>query len=110
MGVVSFLSLGKKDISRQRPCKTLNWQIYDDVPTRVVFRASPFRSVYKKSLSIFCPKMYVDDTSISTNSEDPLLLLEDLIKELEGIVDWLRQNKLSLNVAKSECFFVIANS
>ena len=46
--------------------------------------------------------MYADDTSISASSENPLQLKENLKRELEGIVDWLRQNKLSFKVAKCE--------
>ena len=50
--------------------------------------------------------MYADDTSISSSSENPLQLLEDLKRELERIMDWLRQNKLSLNVDKCEYMFL----
>ena len=46
--------------------------------------------------------MYADDTSISASSETPIQLIEQLKRELEGIMDWLRQNKLSLNVVKYE--------
>ena len=61
---------------------------------------------FEKSLSTFYPNMYSDNTSISSSSENPLQLLEDLKRELEGIMDWLRQNKLSLNVAKYEYMFI----
>ena len=50
--------------------------------------------------------MYADDKSISSSSENPLQLLEDLKSELERIMDWLRRNKLSLNVAKCEHMFL----
>ena len=50
--------------------------------------------------------MYADDTSISSSSENLLQLLEDLKRELERIMDWLRQNKLSLNVAECEYMFL----
>ena len=50
--------------------------------------------------------MYDDDTSISFSGESLPQLLEDLKRELEGIMDWLRQNKLSLNVAKCEYMFI----
>ena len=50
--------------------------------------------------------MYADDTSISASSENPVQLVEHLKRELEGIMDWLRQNKLSLNVAKCEYMFI----
>ena len=50
--------------------------------------------------------MYADDTNISYSSEIPLQLLEDLKMALERIMDWLRQNKLSLNVAKCGYMFL----
>ena len=50
--------------------------------------------------------MYADDTSISSSSENPLQLLEDLKRGLVRIMDWLRQNKLSLNVGKCEYMFL----
>ena len=50
--------------------------------------------------------MYADDTNISTSSKNPLQLVEHLKSELEGLIDWLRQNKLSLNVAKCEYMFI----
>ena len=37
--------------------------------------------------------MYADDTNISSSSENPLQILEVLKWDLEGIMDWLRQNK-----------------
>ena len=49
--------------------------------------------------------MYADDTSISASSENPLQVLEHLKRDIEGIMDWLRQNKLSLDVAKCEYMF-----
>ena len=50
--------------------------------------------------------MYAGNTSISFSSENLLLLLEDLKRELEGISEWLRQIKQSLNVAKCEYMFL----
>ena len=50
--------------------------------------------------------MYANDTSVSSSSESPLQLLEDLKSELERIIDWLRQTKLSLNVVKCEYMFL----
>ena len=46
--------------------------------------------------------MYADDKSITLGGEDAYQLLEDLRNELEDIIDWLRQNKFSLNVTKCE--------
>ena len=50
--------------------------------------------------------MYADDKSIFSSNENPLQLLQDLKREVEGIMEWLRQNKLSLDVAKCEYMFV----
>ena len=61
---------------------------------------------FEKSLSTFYPNMYAGDTSISSSSENPLQLLEDLKRELERIMDWLRQTTLSLIVAKCEYMFL----
>ena len=47
----------------------------------------------ENSLSRFYLKMDADDTNISASCDNLLQLLEDLRRELEGIVDWLRQNK-----------------
>ena len=61
---------------------------------------------FENSLSQFYPNMYADDRSISTSSENPVKLIEHLKRELEGSMDWLRQNKLCLNVAKFEYMFI----
>ena len=50
--------------------------------------------------------MYADDTSITLGGEDAYQLLENLRNELQDVTDWLRQNKLSLNVAKCEFMFL----
>ena len=50
--------------------------------------------------------MYADNTSISASSENPVQIVEHLKRELEGIMDWLRQNRLSLNVTKCDCMFI----
>ena len=50
--------------------------------------------------------MYADDKSIFSSNENPLQLLQDLKREVEGIMEWLRQNKLSLNVAKCQYIFL----
>ena len=65
-----------------------------------------YKNDFEKSQTRSCLNMYADDTSISFSSENLLLLLENLKRELEGILDWLRQNKLSLNVAKCEYMFL----
>ena len=50
--------------------------------------------------------MYADDTSITLGGWDAYQLLEDLRNELQDVIDWLRQNKLSLNVAKCKFMFL----
>ena len=50
--------------------------------------------------------MYAIDRSISSSSENLLQLLEDLRREVEWILEWLRQNKLSLNIAKCKYMFI----
>ena len=61
---------------------------------------------FETFLSTFYPNMYTDDTSISSSSENLLQFLEDLKSELKRIMNWLRQTKLSLNVAKCEYMFL----
>ena len=48
----------------------------------------------------FAPNMYADDTTITLGGEVAYQLLEDLRNELQDVIDWLRQKKLSLNVSK----------
>ena len=63
---------------------------------------------FENSLSTFYSNMYADDTSISASSENPIQLIQYLKRELERVMDWLRQNKLSLNEAKCE-YMIIGN-
>ena len=57
-------------------------------------------SDFEESLAKFTPNMYADDTSIILVGEDAYQLLENLRNELQDVIDWLRQNKLSLYVTK----------
>ena len=50
--------------------------------------------------------MYADGTIIFSSNENRLKLLDDLIMEVDGIMDWLKQNKLSLNIANCEYTFL----
>ena len=50
--------------------------------------------------------MYADNTSISASSKNPVQLVEHLKRELVRVMDWLRQSKLSLNVAKCGYMFI----
>ena len=64
---------------------------------------------FEESLAKFTPNMYADDTSIALGGEDAYQLLEDLRNELQAVIDWLRQNKLSLNVTKCEYMLLGSN-
>ena len=46
---------------------------------------------------------------ITLGGEDAYQLLEDLRNELQDVIDWLRQNKLSLNVTKCEYMLLGSN-
>ena len=46
--------------------------------------------------------MYADYTSVSCSAEDIDELCNDLRTEVGNIAEWLRQNKLSLNIDKTE--------
>ncbi|RUA05525.1 MAG: hypothetical protein DSY43_04445 [Gammaproteobacteria bacterium] len=54
------------------------------------------------------PRMYADDTSISFVASNLNDLQQTINKELENVDIWLRSNKLSLNVAKTE-FMVVGS-
>ena len=50
--------------------------------------------------------MCADDTGITLGGEDAYQVLEDLRNVLQDVIDWRRQNKLSLNVTKCEFMFL----
>ena len=53
--------------------------------------------------------MYADGTSITCSGEDIYDLCKDLKAEIDSVTEWLRQNKLSLNTAKTE-YMVIGHN
>ena len=59
-------------------------------------------------LSLGSPRMYADDTNVTFAASDMLGLETRINTELKSINLWLRANKLSLNVAKTE-FMVISS-
>ena len=65
-----------------------------------------YNNDFEGSLKKYTPNMYADDTSITLGVEDAHQLLKDLRNELQDVKDWLRQNKLSLNVTKCEYMFL----
>ena len=50
--------------------------------------------------------MYADDTSISYRSDDIHKLQEAMNKDLTTVAEWLKGNKLSLNVAKTKAMVI----
>lgn len=59
-------------------------------------------------LSLGSPRMYADDTNVTFAASDMLGLETQIITELKSINLWLKPNKLSLNMAKTE-FMVISS-
>ena len=55
------------------------------------------------------PRMYADDTNISTTGNNFTEIITSANKDLESIREWLIANKLSLNVAKSEYMIIGSN-
>ena len=53
-------------------------------------------------------KLYADDTFLCAQNSDPKTLENEVNEELKKVYDWLRSNKLSLNIAKSK-YMVITN-
>ena len=47
--------------------------------------------------------MYADDSTLFTSSHTLVELRENLILELQNIINWVRMNKLVLNIAKTKC-------
>jgi len=50
--------------------------------------------------------IFADDTSISYRSDDIHKLQEAMNKDLTTIVEWLKCNRLSLNVAKTKAMVI----
>ena len=59
---------------------------------------------------MICIKLLInafdDDTNLLYTDSDPLNLQRTLDKELKELVEWLRANRLSLNVDKTEFIIV----
>ena len=52
--------------------------------------------------------IYADDTSLTIASSDPVKLVDDVYHELFNISEWMRVNKLSPNLKKTE-FMVVGH-
>ena len=57
-------------------------------------------------LSYTFPSMYADDTSITSGDSDVTMLENRINKDLSGLNDWLKANRLSLNTVKSEYMII----
>ena len=51
--------------------------------------------------------MYADDTSLSYRSDDVQKLNESMNKDLTSIFEWLKGNRLSLNVTKTKAMAIL---
>ena len=57
-------------------------------------------------LRVAAPRMFADDTSITLSAKTVADLKLAVTSELNNLTGWLRANKLSLNVAKSELMII----
>ena len=48
------------------------------------------------------PIVYADDSSLFFNGPDVELLIEMVNSELQKVLEWLKTNKLSLNISKTK--------
>ena len=46
---------------------------------------------FEESFTKFAPNMYADDKSIALGGKNAFQMLGDLRKELQNVIDWLRQ-------------------
>ena len=53
-----------------------------------------------------CPRMYADDTNITVSANNAADLKTMLNDELSNLNSWLRANKLSLNITKTEYMII----
>ena len=60
-------------------------------------------------LNVGCPRMYADDTNVTFSAATIPDLESQINSDLKYIDRWLKANKLSLNVAKTE-FMVISST
>lgn len=49
-----------------------------------------------------CSILFADDTSLFSEHKDPNILINQLNCECQKVSDWLRANKLSINVSKTK--------
>ena len=64
---------------------------------------------FERCLQGAVPNLYANDTSITCSSADSVSLQRNIEIEMANVAEWMRQNRLSLDVNKSE-FMVIRHS
>ena len=52
------------------------------------------------------PRMYADDTTLTTSAEDPCVLEHKMNYDMKLIQSWLSANKLTLNVKKTKYMLI----
>ena len=52
------------------------------------------------------PRMYADDTTLTTSAEDPCVLEHKMNYDMNLIQSWLSTNKLTLNVKKTKYMLI----
>ena len=56
------------------------------------------------------PRMFADDTNITTSSKSITKLVQFVNTDLDNLNDWLLANKLSLNVTKTEQMYIASDN
>ena len=51
-------------------------------------------------------KLYADDTFLCAQNTDPSLLEQEVNLELGKVYNWMRSNRLTLNISKSKCMII----
>ena len=57
--------------------------------------------------SILFPILFADDTNVFVHGRNPGDLVDIMNSELEKVVDWLRANKLTINIGKTNYMFFV---
>ena len=57
--------------------------------------------------SILFPILFADDTNVFVHGRNPGDLVDIMNTELENVVEWLRANKLTMNIGKTHYMFFV---
>ena len=57
--------------------------------------------------SILFPILFADDTNVFVHGRNPGDLVDIMNTDLENVVDWLRANKLTINIGKTHYMFFV---